>query len=120
VISSQKAILEHATSFYKSLFGSSLTSSMHLSPCFWQGRGSLTEEDKTDLIKPFSEEEIKAAIFEMKSASAPGPNGFGVQFFKQFWALIKDDYVSMFKDLFLGQLDLQRLNYGVITLVPKI
>lgn len=72
-----------------------------------------------DLIKPFSEEEVKAAIFEMKSDSAPGPNGFGAQFFKTFWTLIKDDYMSMFKDLFEGHLDLGRLNYGVITLVPK-
>ena len=72
----------------------------------------LTVEEKTMLIKHFSEEEIKAAIFEMKSASAPGPNGFGVHFFKSFWALIKDYYISMFEDLFLGRLTKLRSYYS--------
>ena len=48
----------------------------------------------------------------MKSASAPGPNGFGVHFFKSFWALIKDYYISMFEDLFLGRLTKLRSYYS--------
>lgn len=54
----------------------------------------------------------------MKCDSAPGPNGFGVTFFKNFWEVIKGNYSRMFEDLHSGHLDIKR--YGVITLVPKV
>jgi len=63
---------------------------------------------------------VRAAIFGMKSAAAPGPNGFGVQFFKTFWNTIKGDYLALFQDFHEGTLDVKRRNYGVITLIPKI
>ena len=72
------------------------------------------------MVKEFHEEEVKTAMFSMKSNSAPGPNGFGVTFFKNFWSLIGKDYFALFQDLHRGVLDVRRLNYGVITLVPKI
>ena len=50
----------------------------------------------------------------------PGPNGFTVTFYKKFWHTIKGDLMEMMNDFFLGQLDIARLNYGVITLVPKV
>lgn len=56
----------------------------------------------------------------MKTNSAPGPNGFGVSFFKRYWDSVKGDITSMFSDFYKGILDIKRLNYGVITLVPKI
>jgi hypothetical protein len=41
-------------------------------------------------------------------------------FFHSFWELIKDKYIGMFHDFHKGELDIRRLNYGVITLVPKV
>ncbi|WVZ90520.1 hypothetical protein U9M48_036814 [Paspalum notatum var. saurae] len=58
--------------------------------------------------------------FDMKTVAAPGPNGFGVLFFQKFWDKIKGDMLRMFQDFYEGDLGIQRLNYGVITLVPKI
>jgi hypothetical protein len=57
---------------------------------------------------------------ETKENSAPGPNGYGVVFFKKFWDQIKDEMKLMFSDFFEGKLDIKRLNYGVITLVPSL
>jgi hypothetical protein len=34
-------------------------------------------------------EEIKEVVFGMKENLAPGPNGYGVVFFKKFWDIIK-------------------------------
>ena len=65
-------------------------------------------------------EEIKPAVFDMKQDGAPGPNGYGASFFQQFWDNIKDNYYKMFVDFYKGNLDIKRLNYGVITLVPKV
>jgi hypothetical protein len=56
----------------------------------------------------------------MHNESALGPNGFGASFFKKFWNLIKKDLSMMFSDFYAGKLDIQRLNFGVITLIPKI
>ena len=72
------------------------------------------------MVKEFQEKEVKAAIFSMKSASAAGPNGFGVPFFKDLWSSLNKDYLALFHDLHKGVLDIRRLNYGVITLVPKV
>jgi hypothetical protein len=44
----------------------------------------VSEEDKLALIKPFSMEEVKEVVMEMKENSAPSPNGYGVIFFKKF------------------------------------
>ena len=33
--------------------------------------------------------------------------------------MIKEDFKHMFDDLYAGTLDIKRLNYGIITLVPK-
>lgn len=56
----------------------------------------------------------------MKINVAPGPNGFSAQFFQAFWEVIKPEIMEMFDYWMMGKLDLQRLNYGVITLIPKI
>jgi hypothetical protein len=56
----------------------------------------------------------------MKENSTPRPNGFSVSFFKNFWELIKGDMLKMFQGFWREQLDIKRLNFGVITLVPKL
>jgi hypothetical protein len=45
---------------------------------------------------PFSVEEIKKVIFEMKHNSAPGPDGFPAEFFQTFWDTIQLDIVQLF------------------------
>ncbi|RLN23448.1 hypothetical protein C2845_PM07G29970 [Panicum miliaceum] len=119
-IRSQEDLIRHVTDFYKNLFGSTPSSSMRLSGSFWQGRHLISAADADALTKPFEEAEIKSVVDDMKSNSAPGPNGFGVQFFKSFWPQVKGDLLAMFEDLYNHNLDLKRLNYGVITLVPKV
>lgn len=56
----------------------------------------------------------------MRRDSAPSPDGFGVSFYKQFWGLIKDEVMQLVNDFYLGNLGIARLDYGVITLLPKV
>jgi len=51
----------------------------------------------------------------MKENTAPGPDGFGVSFYKNCWGIIKGKFMELINDFYLGQLDIARLNYGVIT-----
>ena len=76
--------------------------------------------DNAALVAPFSEEEVLATIKGMNSSSAPGPDGLPVSFFKAFWQTIKPEIMALFDEFFLGTMDLGRLNYGVVTLIPKV
>ena len=71
------------------------------------------------LVAPFTEKEIRDAIFDMDHNKAPGPDGFPAEFYQQFWDVIKGDLMQMFHDLHNGDLPLFSLNFGVITLLPK-
>jgi hypothetical protein len=119
-IRGQKEITKHIVDYYKSLFGHNDHCSMHLGENFWPDELRLGEADRTNLICPFSMEEIKNVIMNMKENSAPGPNGFSVSFFKNCWETIKGNLKNMFQDFWEEKLDIKRLNYGVITLVPKL
>ena len=72
------------------------------------------------LTAPFTIEEVKEAIFQMEKNKAPGPDGFPAEFYQKFWEIIKGDIMLMFNDLFHGNLPLFSLNFGVITLIPKL
>ena len=79
----------------------------------------INNEEAENLLKEFSEKEIKNAVFSMEHNKAPGPDGFNIEFYQHFWYLIKDDLNKMFNDFHRGQLNIARLNYGIVTLVPK-
>jgi len=71
------------------------------------------------LTDTFSQEEVRAAIFQMEHNKAPGPDGFPPEFYQVFWNLIKDDLMALFTDFHQGNLPLNRLNFGTIILLPK-
>jgi hypothetical protein len=99
------------------LFGPSTVSSLNLNGIDCK---QLTEEDRQELTKTFEMEEIKRVVFEMKHNKAAGPDGFPAEFYQVFWDVIKDDLKEMFDKFYDGNLDIERLNHGVITLVPKV
>lgn len=90
-IRGQNAISSHIVDFYKGLFGRNDPCAMSLNSNFCPAEFLVSEGDKLNLIKPFAMEEIKEVVMGMKENSAPGPNGYGVVFFKRFWEFLKDD-----------------------------
>jgi hypothetical protein len=71
------------------------------------------------LDKPFIEEEVRHAVFSSYFDGAPGPDGLSFMFYKKFWNLVKYDVMEVFKDFHLGKLDLFRLNFVLLSLIPK-
>src|SRR4051812_28962562 len=69
---------------------------------------------------PFSEDEVWAAIKGMNPTSAPGPDGPPVKFFQAFWNVIKPEVLAIFEEFYVRSIDLGRLNYGAISLIPKV
>jgi hypothetical protein len=86
----------------------------------WSVNRRLSEEENELLTKQITKEEVKTRIFEMKGNTAPGPDGFGVVFYKACWEVIANDFMDLTEDFNNEKLDIGRLNYGVITLIPKI
>lgn len=52
------------------------------------------------LDKPFTAQEIRAALFQMVPSKAPGVDGFTAGFFQRHWDLLKDDIVPAVLDFF--------------------
>jgi hypothetical protein len=105
------------TSFYKELFGPSVSSSINLTNLTMN---QLSNVDRSFLTAPFCINEIKKVVLDLKHNSAPGPDGFPAEFFQDFWELIYLDIWNLFKDFYDGNLDIERLNYGMVTLLPKV
>lgn len=76
-------------------------------------------EGLEELTVPFTREEIDAVVKEMPSDRAPGPDGFNGCILKACWHIVKEDFYKFIMDFYAGELDLESLNTGFITLIPK-
>jgi hypothetical protein len=110
----------HATEFYRTLFGPREGNAFGLDPSPWQAEDIVTSQENSDLTKPFLEEEIKVALFQMEKNKAARPDGIPIEFYQHCWEMIKGDMLEMFNDFYCGTMNIKRLNYGIITLLPKV
>jgi hypothetical protein len=112
-------LLEHATIFYKKLFGPGEGNILKLSNNIWLPHEKLNFDDNLVLNEPFSEDEVKFALDRMVKNKAPGPDGIPVEFYQVCWRIVKHDIMAVFDDWYAGELDLFRLNFGMIILLQK-
>jgi hypothetical protein len=105
--------------YYKKLFGPPVQNSFSLYNDANSDIPQVSSEENVMLTADFTEEEVFEAISQMEHNKAPGPDGFPAEFFKIFWNTIKGDLMAMFTQLQQGVLPLYKLNFGVITLLPK-
>ncbi|KAM0896124.1 hypothetical protein ACQ4PT_023387 [Festuca glaucescens] len=80
----------------------------------------VSQAENNFLTSTYSEEEVRKAVFQMEHNKAPGPDGFPAEFYQSFWDVIKIDLLALFADLHDGHLELFRLNFGEIILLPKV
>ena len=112
-------MLEVAANFYKTLFAKEDRVDITLGDHFWDPDDLVTDEENEMLRRPFSMDEIKEAVFGSYAAGAPGPDGFSFLFYQKFWDLIKHDLMALVREFESGNLNVSRLNYAIITLIPK-
>ena len=109
----------HITNYYKNLFGPSENSPIMLDELQTEDIPQVSALENEHLTDDFSEDEVRAAIFQMEHNKAPRPNGFPLEFYQVFWTLIKDDMMALFTEFHQGSLPLNSLNFGTIILLPK-
>lgn len=64
--------------------------------------------------------EIKTTMFMTETNKAAGPYSIHVEFYQASWDIIKEDIMETFIEFDQGTLDIQRLNYGIITILPNL
>ncbi|KAH9671373.1 reverse transcriptase domain-containing protein [Citrus sinensis] len=80
----------------------------------------VTVEMNKELGRPFTEEEIKEALFQMCPTKAPGPDDLPAVFFKKHWEAVKEGVTATFLHILNGKGTLAPLNHTYIALIPKI
>jgi len=78
---------------------------------------SIPNACEDELLKPFSIEEIRAALWSMPLGKAPGPDGFQVEFFRCFWDQLGSGIGLAFEKFHATDPSLWGQTF--VTLVPK-
>jgi hypothetical protein len=80
----------------------------------------VTKLENEELCKPFSETEIKGALFQMEKNKAVGPDKIPIEFYQSCWEIVRTNIIQLFSDFLDDKVDISRMNYGIITLLPKV
>jgi hypothetical protein len=72
------------------------------------------------LCKPYTNEEIKTALFQMGPTKAPGPDGFPALFYQTHWELIHEEVCDAMRSFLNGSEIPEGLCDSVIVLIPKV
>jgi hypothetical protein len=114
-----KGMLALAVHYYKNLFGFDEKLDISLADDFWHESEKVIDAHNRMLDADFTEQEVKDAVFGSYAEGAPGPDGFPFLFYQHFWNLVNHDLLLMFNDWNKDELDLFRLNFSLLTLIPK-
>jgi hypothetical protein len=65
----------------------------------------VTEDMNRGLLAPFTAEEVKKALFNIRDLKAPGSDGLHAVFYKRFWEMLGDDLIKemLGDDLICGE-----------------
>lgn len=114
-------ISKHVGSFYKDIYKSNcnindcdrfIESVKNFAP-------TISENFKTNCERPITKSEISEAIRSMKKGKSPGNDGLSVEFYLQFWDIIVDPLLELFKECLDGKEMSTSMKQGIITLIPK-
>ena len=72
------------------------------------------------LIRPFSLEKVKQAIWDCDSFKSPGPDGINFAFIKQFWPESKDDFMRFVLEFHRNGKLTKGMHATFIALIPKV
>jgi len=81
---------------------------------------SLLVTEGVGLIKPFSMEEVKEAVWDCDSFKSPGPDGINFGFIKDFWIDMKDEIMRFVSEFHRNGKLSKGINTTFISLIPKV
>ncbi|XP_062028333.1 uncharacterized protein LOC133744209 [Rosa rugosa] len=79
----------------------------------------VTRSMNESLVQPYTDDEIKAALFQMHPSKSPGPDGMSPFFFQKYWNVVSMDVCNAIRN-FLEKGELwPEANYTFLCLIPK-
>lgn len=71
------------------------------------------------LCKPFTDDEISDALFQIGPLKAPGPDGFPARFFQRNWEVLREEVIGAVRIFFDEGVMPEGVNNTSIVLIPK-
>jgi hypothetical protein len=84
LVEDDQGMLKVAVDFYKDLFKKENRGDISLGDNFWNEEEKVTPVENDMLTAPFTESEIKEAVFSCYAEGAPGPDGLSFLFYQKF------------------------------------
>nr|GEY25821.1 RNA-directed DNA polymerase, eukaryota, reverse transcriptase zinc-binding domain protein [Tanacetum cinerariifolium] len=81
---------------------------------------SLSNDQKEDLERKITKEEVKRAVWDCGVDKSPGLDGFSFSFYRHFWTTIEQDVFEAVDYFFMHGDMLNGCNSNFIALIPKI
>nr|GEV83963.1 RNA-directed DNA polymerase, eukaryota, reverse transcriptase zinc-binding domain protein [Tanacetum cinerariifolium] len=82
-------------------------------------KNTLSLEEVKDMVREFSDNEIKEALFDIDGNKASGPDGYSYEFLKKSWEVIREEFYLAMKEFFRSGKLLGEINATLIALIPK-
>nr|GFA05365.1 RNA-directed DNA polymerase, eukaryota [Tanacetum cinerariifolium] len=80
----------------------------------------LSNNQRDDLERMVTKEEVKKAVWDCGSDKSPDPHGFSFTFFRHFWSTIEKDIFQAVDCFFMNRDMPNGCNSNFIALIPKI
>ena len=71
------------------------------------------------LCKPFTDDEISDALFQIGPLKAPGTDGFPARFFQRNWEVLREEVIGAVRNFFDESVMPEGVNNTSIVLIPK-
>jgi hypothetical protein len=105
-------------SFYEDLFSSETCASVDA--VLDAIPSKVTDDMNVDLCKPYTDDEIGAALFQMGPTKAPGPDGFPALFYQTHWDFFKEEICNAVRAFIVGGEVPEGFCDSIIVLIPKV
>lgn len=116
-VEDEEQIKHLATDYFRSLFREEGTHSR------FHGKFHFDKIDSqvvSEIDRPITNEEIKAAIFSMGGWKSPGPDGFPAGFYHGSWNIIAPSFSKFIRGLWMNPREIGNVNFTDIVLIPKV
>ena len=80
----------------------------------------VTQAMNESLNAPYTQQEVKVALFEMFPLKAPRPDGYPAHFFQRYWELCGEEVTNVVLKIVEGTETAASINETVFVLIPKV
>ncbi|XP_071933198.1 uncharacterized protein [Coffea arabica] len=99
-LSEAEDIKSSAAAFFQALFSSDRNTDWQLVLPF--ALPQVSQGDNESMLALPTTDEVREVVFSISPDSAPGPDGFGSDFYQACWEIVKDSLVAAIHDYFRG------------------